>query len=466
MEKSSYPFVGTPILTTEQLSKWAELFLATGVIDTGDATVDLNKLEVYADSTGMQVKVKTGKAYIKGHLFWGKTSEEVLAIADADPTNDRIDRVVAQLDWAAGEIDLVVLTGTPGASPVPPTLTTDTAIWEISLAQVAVDAAVVTIAAGDVTDEREFVSAGGDTTRRACGRLTLTNGTPITSSDVTAATAIYWNPFKGDQLPIYDGSDWSVIEQTALTLSLNNPNHAANTLYDVFYFDDSGTKRIGTGPAWSNSGAGTSSRGTGAGTTELEWLNGYQVNKVSMTVRNGANTYTVDAQKGLYLGTFKTTSTVAQTEDSEERRLLWNMFNRVNRWTNCQDSTSSWTYTTATWRAARANTAVGVARVEVVLGFDDVLVRAINHTQTNNSSMGNWSSIGIGINSTSSNSALIHGGRSDTDGVKLTLALYRGYPGAGYHYIQRLEISQTGGSTTWYGTTVYTVTGMITEHFA
>lgn len=157
MEKTSYPFVDTPILTTEQLSKWAELFLSTGVVETGDATVDLNKLEVYADSTGMQVKVKTGKAFIKGHLFWGKTSEEVLAIADADPTNDRIDRVVAQLDWAAGEIDLVVLTGTPAGSPVPPMLTTDTAIWEISLAQVAVDAAVSTIAAGDVTDERSFV---------------------------------------------------------------------------------------------------------------------------------------------------------------------------------------------------------------------------------------------------------------------------------------------------------------------
>jgi len=157
MEKQSFPFVNTPILTTEQLSKWAELFLPTGVVQTGDATVDLNKLEVYADSTGMQVKVKRGKAFMKGHLFWGKTSEEVLAIADVDPTNDRIDRVIAQLVWATGVIDLKVLTGTPAASPVPPPLTTDTAIWEISLAQVAVGAGVSTIAAGDVTDERGFV---------------------------------------------------------------------------------------------------------------------------------------------------------------------------------------------------------------------------------------------------------------------------------------------------------------------
>lgn len=157
MEKQSFPFVNTPILTTEQLSKWAELFLPTGVIDIGDASVDLNKLKVYADSTGMQVKVKTGKAFMKGHLFWGKTSEEVLAIADADPTNDRIDRVVVQLTWATGVIDLVIKTGTPGASPLPPTLTTDTAIWEISLAQVLVDSAASTIVAGKVTDERTFV---------------------------------------------------------------------------------------------------------------------------------------------------------------------------------------------------------------------------------------------------------------------------------------------------------------------
>jgi len=47
-----------------------------------------------------------------------------------------------------------VLTGTPAASPTPPNVTQSSTIWEISLAQVYVGAAVSTIAAGNITDER------------------------------------------------------------------------------------------------------------------------------------------------------------------------------------------------------------------------------------------------------------------------------------------------------------------------
>ena len=136
--------------------------LSTGVIRSRQSAFDLNLLEVYADTSGMQVKVKTGSAFIDG-FFYSTDAELTKSITAADATNDRIDRVVLKLDRAANKISVVVLTGTPAASPVPPTLTqTLTGVYEMQLAQVLVGDNVSTINAGDVTDERLFNDGGFD----------------------------------------------------------------------------------------------------------------------------------------------------------------------------------------------------------------------------------------------------------------------------------------------------------------
>lgn len=153
MTKSYYPFDNAPVYEA-QWSKMARLWRKDGVIP-GEGY----QLQVYGDSSGMQVKVKSGQAWIKGHFF-ESTAEEILAIDAADPTNPRIDRVILRLDWNDNFIDLAVLKGTPAASPSPPTLTQSSSRWEISLAQVLVRAGAVTIAAGDVTDERYISTAG------------------------------------------------------------------------------------------------------------------------------------------------------------------------------------------------------------------------------------------------------------------------------------------------------------------
>ncbi|TWE06396.1 hypothetical protein FB550_102418 [Neobacillus bataviensis] len=131
-----------------QWSDMAQHWLETGVIKG-----KLNQLQVYADSTGMQVKVKSGQAWLKGHFF-ESDAEEVLPISTADATNSRIDRVIVRLDWTANTILLAILQGIPAVSPVAPALTQNTSRWEISLAQILVSANVSTIASGNVTDER------------------------------------------------------------------------------------------------------------------------------------------------------------------------------------------------------------------------------------------------------------------------------------------------------------------------
>lgn len=133
-------------------ANWGDMALywrSTGVIPGVT-----NEFEVFADASGMQVKVKTGEAWIQG--FWGEsTSQKTLAIAVADGSNDRIDRVVLQLDFTNNIINLDVLTGTPAGSPAVPSLTQSSAKWEISLAQVLVAQSVGTINNTDVTQAGE-----------------------------------------------------------------------------------------------------------------------------------------------------------------------------------------------------------------------------------------------------------------------------------------------------------------------
>lgn len=165
MTQISFPFANTPILTTDDWSKIARHWVGTGV---------LSDLYVFADSTGMQVKVNRGYAFIKGH-YYESDMEMTLPIATANASNPRIDRVVVSLDWSLGIAQLAVLQGVPAVTPVAPAVTQNTAKWEITLAQVLVDAGVATIVSNKITDERYFVR-NANITQETWKDLTLING--------------------------------------------------------------------------------------------------------------------------------------------------------------------------------------------------------------------------------------------------------------------------------------------------
>lgn len=152
-----YPFdAGAGSSVTE--AQWMKLMrglMTTGVFYTGRSEVDLNLFEVYGDSSGMQVKVKSGAAWIQG-FFVESDAESIQSISAADATYDRIDLVVLKLDRTANTISIAVLTGTPAASPAAPTPTQNSTTWEMVVAQVDVAATVTTITAGDVTDLRIY----------------------------------------------------------------------------------------------------------------------------------------------------------------------------------------------------------------------------------------------------------------------------------------------------------------------
>lgn len=164
------------------------------------------------------------------------------------------------------------------------------------------------------------------------GRLTLSTGNPAPTTDLTAQTTLYYEPYGfGDVLGIYDGStSWAMLS-IGSGLSLSLAGLTSNTNYDVFVYSNSGTPTL-EALAWTDS----TTRATG-----LTLVNGVYC-KTGQTTRR-------------YLGTFRTTGTTGQCEFSRTKRYLWNMHHRLEFPVAKGDSTVSWTYGTAAWRQARAD---------------------------------------------------------------------------------------------------------------
>jgi hypothetical protein len=148
MAQFAFPLSNSPIQTTENWSKMIGSWSSTGIVRSV-----LNELQVYADSTGMQVKVRAGAALIKG-IYFESDAEVVLPISASDATNPRIDRVIVRLDLATENVELVILQGVPAVSPTAPAVTRNATRWEVPLANVTVSANVVTIAADKIDDTR------------------------------------------------------------------------------------------------------------------------------------------------------------------------------------------------------------------------------------------------------------------------------------------------------------------------
>ena len=257
------------------------------------------------------------------------------------------------------------------------------------------------------------------------GRLTLTSGNPVTTADVTGATTIYFTPYNGDKVSLFDGSNWKLYTFTERSLALGTLT--ADLPYDVFLYDNAGTLTLEL-TAWTN------------GTTRA----------TALTTQNGVYVKT-GATTRLYLGTIRTTSTT-QTEDSHAKRFVWNHYNRKRRPMRVLETTDTWVYTAATWRQANASTANQLAVVIGVAGAA-VYIEAMA-SATRNSSAGVTIGTAIGENSTSAFSAASLVGRTTMSlanvGYVNTASLSI-FPAVGYSYYAWLEFSVATGVTTWVG---------------
>lgn len=258
-------------------------------------------------------------------------------------------------------------------------------------------------------------------------RLSLTTATCVTTADVTGGASIFLTPCTGNRLTLFDSTGRATTYTTAeLTLAVPA---STGTIYDVFAFANSGVPTL-EALAWTNS----TTRAT------------------ALVKTSGRYTKSGDSTR-LYVGSFRTTNSVSgTTEDSAAKRYVWNYYHRVQRLLQRQESTATWTYTTATYRQANASAA---NQVEIVIGvaeeiIDLQVIGAVSNTSANVTAL-----VAIGEDSTTASvgfpgSLLV---QVATQAV-WTTAFLKKYPAAGYHLYAWLEFSAATGTSTWFGTGV------------
>lgn len=106
-------------------------------------------------SSGLNIKVQVGKAWINGYFYSLTEQPKTLALARGDNRYARIDRVVCRLNMESRLIEVKVLEGTPSSNPVPKDIERNDAHYDLVLAEVAVSAGATSISAKDITDKRQ-----------------------------------------------------------------------------------------------------------------------------------------------------------------------------------------------------------------------------------------------------------------------------------------------------------------------
>jgi len=271
-------------------------------------------------------------------------------------------------------------------------------------------------------------------------KLSLTSNNPEPTADVSGATAVYITPSGGGDVVLNVSGTWLTRITGQLTIT---PAATTNTNYDVYLYDNSGVVASEVA-AWTND------------TTRAVNISNTESGAAGIWVKAGDITRR-------YLGSFRTGTVSGQVEDSAANRHVYNV-NEIEKTLVARISTGTWTYTTDTLRAVNNNTTLGSTRVSVLIGVSKrpVKIQAKSVFNINSSSGVTIAKSGIGIDSTSTDSATtsgfqgVYGDGSNPpgNGNNHVSSEYVGYPGIGYHYIQQLEAAsiQSGtASSAWVG---------------
>lgn len=255
------------------------------------------------------------------------------------------------------------------------------------------------------------------------GRITLTSGVPVTTSNVTAAATVYFTPYNGNQIALFNGSStWNTFSFTELSIAVPG---TTNTMYDLFIYNNSGTPTLET----------------------QTWVNDITraipiVFQDGIYVKSGATTRR-------YLGSFRTTAASGQTEDSLTNRYIWNYYNRILRQMRVVDTTSSWNYSVAAYRQANGSTA---NQLNFVIGVSEDTVNAMVSSM-GFSSTGTVRNMAAGIgldNTTNAAQTSISQNGSNVEFANST-ATYNLPIAAGRHFLTWLEKGAGVDTQSWVG---------------
>lgn len=341
-------------------------------------------------------------------------------------------------------------------------------------------------AAGEKVDVT-IASAGGGVSEAilhtlAEGRLSVASASPVSES---SGTALYYVPYTGNRIALYDGTTWKVG-----TFSTTNAALTTNATLSCNTTNGSTTVQIPGGGAFKLIvGQGVTGTGIQSGTriasidsdTQITlslaatatqtgvsltfskantvcdvfaWLDGTTVRLegtfwASDTARATALAY----QDGIlvksgaatrrYLGTFRTDGS-SSVPNIPQKRFVWNYYNRVDVADASFDATDNWSSSgSGTWSAMNGGNAawrhdfvVGVAedrirgRVSVVATVDGQSAIAIDGTAPDRTK----TSFGVSIAGTVEHTPEFHA-----------------LPAVGYHYLQAVQTTRFMNAATFYG---------------
>ena len=256
----------------------------------------------------------------------------------------------------------------------------------------------------------------------SCGRLTLVTGVPVTVSDATAATTLYYTPFNGNVVSIYDGTRWKLYNLTEISIAIPA---TTSQMYDVFLYDNAGTLTLEL-VSWTND--------TTRATT-VAYVDG-------VIVKTGDSTRK-------YLGSIRTTTVSGQCEDSQAKRYCYNNYNRVRRPVKIIETANSWTYSTSVYRQANANAANQLDFIQGTLE-DAVEAWAIGDVVSSAGNLPVITAIGLDSTTTKATSCYNSVFYVSTDYV-CPVASFRDFPQLGRQTLTWLEYGGGTFTQTWLG---------------
>lgn len=275
-----------------------------------------------------------------------------------------------------------------------------------------------------------FVSISGGSNSIQDFRLTLVSDTPVMTSEVLAATTLYLTPYVGNKIALYNDTSWDVVESSQVSISLSTV--AADTNYDVFAYNNSGTLTLEL-LAWTNSGAGTSTRATA-----LAYQHG-------VLVKSGAPTRRyIGTIRGSASGQCQFSFGAVGTSNIEAKLYVWNYDNRVSVNTFVADSTSSWTISGG-FRAANSNSSF---RTSFVVGVKEANVSAFYSAYTTgNSSIATRTTLGFDTTtSPAANATISTVSYAQYETPMSTLSVT---PAEGFHFISAIEQVSSSAATSY-----------------
>jgi len=267
-------------------------------------------------------------------------------------------------------------------------------------------------------------------------RLTGVSATPAMTADNNALTTIYAAQYKGASIALYDGAQWNVRSSAEFSLAL--AGRTADLPFDIFCYDNAGVPTL----------------------EFLDWTDA-TARATALVLQDGVWCKTGDLTRR-YLGScrarvgntfsFVRNGVTTATNTGTTARLdLWNVDNQITDYATQIDTTNNWSYTLPAFRQANNST---TNQIEVMVGLQENILQAQVAVIWRNSATSIRATVGIGIDSTTVNSA-------QTQYSVISLVSLQKLPSQaflstqmsiGRHFISWLESSEVAGFTSlWFG---------------